>query len=207
MSTALVTSVVLALTPAATYDEQPVITDWPLRIAVSVLFVAGLTALALWGMRRGWRHRQERQADIPAPPTTPPDGTTFELAIPSHYLGAARLGDWLDRIAVHDLGVRSLATLHLGSAGIWIERVGARSIWLDRSALAGARIDRGVAGTVRQRDRVLILQWQFPGGVVELGVRADERADHAAGVGWCMASGLLASDDSAEGDTSMGDAR
>lgn len=193
---------VLVHVPAASYGEQPTITDWPLRIAVSVLFVGGLTALALWGMRRGWRNRQARQSDIPAPPTTPPDGTTFELAIPGRYLGAARLGDWLDRIAVHDLGIRSLATMHLGPSGIWVEREGARSIWLDRAALAGARIDRGVAGTVRQRDRVLILQWQMPGGVVEMGFRADEKAGHAASVGWCTASGLLAggSDDMSMGD-------
>ena len=51
---------VVAALGAADYSEQAEVTNWPARIGL-VAAMLGLIALALWGMRRGWMHRQQRQ--------------------------------------------------------------------------------------------------------------------------------------------------
>ena len=43
------------------------VTEWGTRILLT-LGVLLVIALAVWGMRHGWRARATRQADLPAPP-------------------------------------------------------------------------------------------------------------------------------------------
>ena len=157
----------------AAYVEQATVTNWPLRIALVVAMLA-VIGLALWGMRRGWVNRQARQADVPAPLESPTDPDVWVAEVQGVFIGTSRAGDWLDRIAVHDLGIRSRATVHAGSSGVWIEREAARSCWIPREAVLAVRLDRGVSATARSKESVIIIQWQLGGSLIETGFRADE---------------------------------
>jgi len=175
-----------ALVPLADYTEQAQVTDWPARL-VFVLLILALIALALWGMRRGWVHRAARQTDVPAPPDSAPRGAVLSDPVPGLFAGSGINGDWMDRIVVHDLGVRSRATLAYGPAGIQLERVGARSVFIPADAIVGVRADRGVAGTVKSKDGMIAISWRLGDRVLDTGFRADAAADHAA-----VLDGLLA---------------
>lgn len=170
--------VVVASLASADYSEQAEVTDWPTRIGLVAAMLA-LIALALWGMRRGWIHRQQRQSDVPAPAEAPPAGTGLCAPVDGLYAGTGVNGDWMDRIVVHDLGVRSRAAIAWGPAGIWFEREGARSLFIPAAAVVGVRADRGVAGTVRSKDGMVVVTWRLGDRVVDTGFRADAATDHA----------------------------
>jgi hypothetical protein len=178
MTLAVLTEVIVAAIPAADYAEQAEVTNWPARIGL-VAAMLGLIALALWGMRRGWTHRQQRQADLPAPADEPPTDAVLCAPVDGQFAGTGTNGDWMDRIAVHDLGVRSRATIAWGPDGIWLERQGARSVFIPAAAVVGVRTDRGVAGTVRSKDGMVVVTWRLGDRVVDTGFRADAAADHA----------------------------
>ena len=177
-----------ALAPfAADYSEQAQVTNWPARIALVVVVLA-IIALALWAMRRGWVHRQQRQADIPAPAEAPPADAVLGDPVPGLYAGSGVHGDWMDRIAVHDLGVRSRAALSWSEQGVWIDREGARSLWIPAASISAVRADRGVAGTVRSKDGMAVVTWALGDRVLDTGFRADAGADHAAVLDGLMAA-------------------
>ncbi len=165
------------LLQAADYTEQASVTDWPARVAL-ILLMIGLIALALWGMRRGWVHRQQRQADLPAPADLPPPGFTGGQQVSGLFAGTGVHGDWMDRIAVHDLGVRSRAEMSWDSTGIWISRQGARSLFIPAGAVLDVRSDRGVAGTVRAKDSMVVITWRLGDRDLDTGYRADASSDH-----------------------------
>lgn len=159
------------------YSEQAEVTQWPARLALVVVMIA-LIALALWGMRRGWRARQRRQSAIPAPAASPQDPGSLSEPVAGLYLGTSRHGDWMDRIAVHGLGVRSRATIALSASGLWLDREGAPGLWIPADDVASVRSDRGVANTVRSRDSVAVVTWRLGEVLVDTGFRADATDDH-----------------------------
>ena len=107
---------------AEEFTEQATVSDWPARLAL-VALVAGLIALALWGMRRGWQGRVARHSSMAEPSAYDAPASS---GVPGLYLGTSISGDWLDRVAVHELGVRSRASFHLVDGGVGIRRDGAR---------------------------------------------------------------------------------
>ena len=148
------------------------VTNWPLRlllVAATLLVIAGLLALMRWG----WKGRERRQIDVSRPLPVPPPGALFIIDVPGVYIGAARNGAWLDRIAVHGLGVRSRAALNVGEQGIWVERVHANSFFVPAAEINRIRIDRGVAGTVRSKDSVVVATFALGATLVDFGFRAD----------------------------------
>jgi hypothetical protein len=163
---------------SADYSEQAEVTNWPARAGFVAATIA-VIALALWAMRRGWIHRQQRQADVPAPAEAPPAGSRLGDPVEGLFAGTGTNGDWMDRIAVHDLGVRSRATIAWGPDGIWFDRQGARSVFIPASDIVGVRTDRGVAGTVRSKDGMVVVTWRLGDRVVDTGFRADATTDHA----------------------------
>lgn len=165
-----------ALAPCQDLTEQAQVTNWPLRLAlVGVMIV--LIVIALGAMRQGWRARQRRQADIP-PPQRPTHAEPPEGAVAGLYLGSSTAGDWMDRVAVHGLGVRSRAWLAWSPQGIEVFRQGAPSFEIPGSDVAGVRMDRGVATTVRSKDSVVVVTWQLGDRSVDTGFRADDSAGH-----------------------------
>lgn len=161
------------------FTEQAEVTNWPVRIGLVAITFA-LIALALWGMRKGWQHRAARQSDIPSPAGAPPANFVEVGSGAGLFIGTAVAGDWSNRIVVHDLGVRSRAHYAFGQAGVWIDRVGAQSLFIPRAAIAGIRVDRGTAGTVRAKDSVIVVSWQLGDRLLDTGFRADDSTDHVA---------------------------
>lgn len=176
--------------PVREYTEQATVGNWPVRILLIALIVA-LIALAVWGMRVGWRNRQRRQADIPAPLAAGESGyDVWQAQAPGVFIGTSRAGDWLDRIAVHDLGVRSRATCHVGEGGVWFEREGARGVFIPRVQIVGVRIDRGVAATVRSVDSVIVVTWNLGNTTIESGFRPDAASDQRTLLDRCVTLGF-----------------
>ena len=77
-------SVVVA---AEEYTEQASVTDWPARLAL-VALIAGLIALALWGMRRGWQGRVARHSSMAEPSAFDAPASSGVLGL---YLGRRSL--------------------------------------------------------------------------------------------------------------------
>ena len=168
---------------AEEFTEQATVSDLPARLAL-VALVVGLIAPALWGMRRGWQGRVARHSSMAEPSAFDAPASS---GVPGLYLGTSISGDWLDRVAVHELGVRSRASFHLVDGGVGIRRDGARSFLIPASAVRGVRTDRGVAGTVRGKDSVIVVTWMLADDVLDTGIRAYDGADHAA-----LLDGLMA---------------
>jgi hypothetical protein len=173
------------VTPAE-FVEQAQVTNWPVRILL-VLVLVGLIVLAGWGMRRGWQARGRRQAWIPEPQHGPVPSAAWSSPVPGLYLGTAMAGDWLDRVVVHGLGVRSRAELSWSESGVHVDREGAPDLVIPAADIVAVRTDRGVAGTVRGRDSVIVLTWRLGEAVIDTGFRADRSEDHAA-----LLDGLMA---------------
>ena len=164
---------------AEEFTEQATVTNWPVRLALVAVMVA-IIALVLLGLRRGWRSRQRRQADIPPPLGLDDARVSIEqgAGVSGLYVGTAMSGDWLDRVAVHGLGVRSRAEVHSTAQGLAIVREGAPSFFIPVADIVGVRVDRGVAGTVRAKDSVLVVTWRLGSVNVDTGFRADDGAGH-----------------------------
>jgi hypothetical protein len=164
----------------ATEPTSAPVTQWPLRILL-VLLVLGVIALVLFGMRSGWRRRARGQSDVPAP-LLPPEALADVAAGPASgvFLGSTRQGDWLDRIVVHDLGVRSRATAEVAPSGLALRREGARDVFIPSESLRGASLARGIAGKAYERDGVLVITWDLGGRLVDTGFRADVAEEQRA---------------------------
>jgi hypothetical protein len=95
------------------------------------------------------------------------------------FVGTATSGDWLDRIVVFDLGIRSQCVVSWSSSGIWFDRTGARGLFIPAGQVTSVRTDRGVAGTVRARDSVIIVTWRLGDSMLDTGFRAADSAGHS----------------------------
>ena len=71
--------------------------------------------------------------------------------------------------------------------GVWIERIGARSLFIPAAAIEGVRADRGVAGTVRGKDSMVVVTWRLGDRVLDTGFRADVSTEHATVLDGLMA--------------------
>ena len=156
--------------------------------AALVILVLGLIALSLWGMRRGWLNRARRQDHLDEPISEPPPGWDATGAVTGLFVGTATHGDWLDRIVVFDLGVRSQCSVSWSNSGIWFDRVGARGLFLPADEVVSVRTDRGVAGTVRARDSVIVVTWRLGDVTLDTGFRAGDSAGHASVLDGLMAT-------------------
>lgn len=173
------------LITAEGFTEQAEVTQWPQRLLLIGIMVV-LIGLTFAAMRRGWRRRQARQSHIPAPMSVPP--ATWRpsgAAVHGLFLGTALSGDWLDRVAVHGLGVRSRGSISWGPGGVFIEREGAPDIFVSQPH--AIRVDSGIAGTVRAKGSVVVISYRLGETLVESGFRADVGADHVAVLDGVMA--------------------
>ena len=130
-----------------------------------------------YGMLRGWRNRQSRQAELaplPAVPAGKPQG------IEGVYVATTTAGDWMDRIAVHELGVRSVADLAVSAAGLTFHRHGAADVFIPVDHLTGVRTDRGIAGKVTaEKSGLVVVTWNHDGRALDTGFRPRRKADTA----------------------------
>lgn len=161
------------LSLAAAEPVSAPVTQWPLRLLL-VLVVIAVIALVLVGMRRGWQRRARSQSDIGAPPAAPAALASVDIGpVPGVYLGSTTHGDWLDRVVVHDLGVRSRADVDSGPEGLLMRRQGAPAVFIPAGLMRGVGTARGIAGKAYERGGVLIVTWELDGRLVDTGFRAD----------------------------------
>lgn len=147
--------------------------DWLMPVALSL----GIIVIVIALIALGWRNRLARQRDIPAPPEAPaPLGSPLYQA-DGQYVVTTTSGDWLDRIAVHSLGVKSNATATVHDEGILLVRSGARDVFIRRADLLGVRLDRGMAGKFVEKDGLVVFTWELNGAPVDTGFRTRQASD------------------------------
>jgi hypothetical protein len=129
-----------------------------------------------FGMYRGWRNRQARQAGLAPLPELPVGDRT--RGIEGVYVATTTAGDWMDRIAVHELGVRSNGDLAVSAAGLIFHRQGATDVFIPVDHLTGVRTDRGIAGKVTaEASGLVVVTWSHDGKELDTGFRPRRKAD------------------------------
>ncbi len=132
-------------------------------------------AAAYFGMYRGWRNRQARQSELAPLPEVPADKTR---GVEGVYVATTSAGDWMDRIAVHELGVRSTADLAVIEAGLIFHRQGAADVFIPADHLTAVRTDRGIAGKVTaEKSGLVVVTWSHDGRELDTGFRPRRKAD------------------------------
>lgn len=159
-------------------QDSPETTQLGARLAFTAVMV-GVIAFACWLMWRGWVARGRRQADLPAP-AAPPPGLGVPLAGPidGRYLASTSAGDWLDRIVVHGLGSTSAGTLSVHPEGVLFALTGADDLFVSAAAVRGARLDRGIAGSVYEEGGIVVVTWELGGRLLDSGFRASAARHH-----------------------------
>ena len=139
-------------------------------------------------MLRGWKRRAEKQSDLIGELPTMPDLVGSAVMAPCRglYVGSTLAPNWLERVAVGDLGYRSKAVLNRYPEGILLERSGASPVWIPQESLIGVRTEQGLAGKVLPGGRtetsggLLVLRWRLPSGTeIDSGFRGDDRGVYA----------------------------
>jgi len=142
----------------------------------AMLLAVGLLYLL---MLKGWRSRQRRQGDLPAPPM-PPDipGEAVLPAAAGLFIGTTFQGDWLDRVAVHDLAHRAAGWLLVATDGVHVEREGLPDLYLPYDLITSVGLGDALAGKVIGRDGMLLLDWRLGARTLTSGFRADDHNLH-----------------------------
>lgn len=162
---------------AAGQHSAPV-THWTLRILLTLLILAVLSGL-YWLMWRGWKNRAARQADLPVPPSAAPEGSRFGEAVDGVYASTTTHGEWLDRIAVHGLGVRSNAQVRVGEAGVLFEREAAPDVFVPAEDVAGVHAAPGIAGKVTGGEGMVLVTWRLGDRVLDTGFHPRARSERS----------------------------
>lgn len=139
------------------------------------LGVVVLFCLAAW---LGWRNRKRRQKDVAVPEDVPAEllEAAPQAAAEGMVIGTVAGGEYLERIAVHELGLRTTGRIEVHARGVAVFRAGARNIFIPESVLNYARTDRGMVGKFVEKDGVIILGWTLGETAVDTGFRP-RRAD------------------------------
>lgn len=153
----------LGATPVAPAAPMKDYSDVWLPIVLGTLAVVAVL-LAL--MARGWRSRTRRQAGVPAPVPTPPEVLDREPAASAEgmWVGTVAGDDRMDRVAVHQLGIRSDSVLEVHAAGdrpgVLVLRPDLAPLFVPAAHLTAAGLSAGIVG-----------KFVEPGGLVAWGWR------------------------------------
>ena len=147
-------------------------------LTLGMLLLVGLLYLL---MLKGWRSRQRRQGDLPPPPA-PPEvrGQTLVGATAGLFVGTTFADDWLDRVAVHDLGHRAAGWLVVATDGVHVEREGLPDLYLPYDRIESVSTGDALAGKFIGQDGLLLLDWRLGGRLLTSAFRADDHAQHPA---------------------------
>ena len=146
---------------------------------LSLLLPLVLIGVALTLIAVGWRNRLRRQSDVEPLPEVPAELGAPLAAAEGQYVASTTAGDWLDRIAVHHLGIRTNATLSVHSEGVLFDRAGAGPVFIPAARLTGVRQESGMAGKFVEKDGLLVVSWMLGSHELDTGFRT-RRADDKA---------------------------
>jgi hypothetical protein len=125
----------------------------------------------------GWRNRLKRQSDVEQLPQVPAVPGEPTAVAEGQYVATTTAGDWLDRIAVHGLGIRTNATLEVYPHGVLFDRSGAPALYIPAASLTGVRLDSGMAGKFVEKDGLLVLAWVHGSHELDTGFRTRRAED------------------------------
>ena len=125
----------------------------------------------------GWRNRLRRQADVDPLPEIPAELGAAVAVADGQYVASTTAGDWLDRIAVHNLGIRTNAELSVHPQGVLFDRSGAGPIFIPAASLTGVRQESGMAGKFVEKDGLLVLSWMLGSRELDSGFRTRHADD------------------------------
>ncbi|WP_026554984.1 PH-like domain-containing protein [Arthrobacter sp. 35W] len=134
-----------------------------------------VVVFALIGL--GWRNRLKRQQTVAGLPEVPAGLGEPLLAVAGTYVATTSAGDWLDRIAVHALGIRTTATVEVHPAAVLIRRSGAPDLYIDAQSLTEVRLESGMAGKFVEKDGLVVLGWTLGETPVDTGFRTRAAAE------------------------------
>lgn len=146
---------------------------------LSLLFTLVLIGVALVLIWLGWRNRLRRQADVEPLPAVPAGLGEALAAADGQYVATTTAGDWLDRIAVHQLGLRTNAGLSVHPEGVLFDRSGAGPVFIPAGRLTGVRQESGMAGKFVEKDGLLVLSWMLGARELDTGFRTRRAEDKA----------------------------
>lgn len=146
---------------------------------IPTLVLAVLCALIFWAMWAGWKGRQKRQTQVGelAPVPSQYDDAPSTLAVPGVYISTTVMGDWLDRVVTHTLGVKAAGTFFVFDDALIIARDGAEDIWIPETDIIAVRTESGMNGKFVEKDGLVIVSWSFNGTPVDTGFRTQYAAD------------------------------
>jgi hypothetical protein len=151
-----------------------------IRALLTIACLAVL-ALAVWGLRVGWRHRAGRQSDLPPLPRRPAQpGAVLAQAETGLYVGTTYASSWQDRVVAQGLGARAAAALRVYPSGVAFDREGAELIFVPATAVVEARLAPGLAGKVVGAGGLFVVRWRLGEQVLDSGFRADDKAAYPA---------------------------
>jgi len=125
----------------------------------------------------GWRNRLRRQADVDPLPGIPAELGAALAVADGQYVASTTAGDWLDRIAVHNLGIRTNAELSVHPEGVLFDRSGAGPVFIPAASLTGVRQESGMAGKFVEKDGLLVLSWMLGSRELDSGFRTRHADD------------------------------
>ena len=176
-----------ALVPLADSGGQSApAAHWAARIVLALVVLAVLSGgyRLMW---RGWKNRAARQADLPVPMTTVPDEAVdaaaegaeagFSEPVEGVYASTTTANDWLDRIAVHGLGVRGNAWMRVGPSGVFFAREAAPDLFIPAADLVGAQLAPGIAGKVTGGEGAVLVTWRLGERTLDTGFHPRSRED------------------------------
>ncbi len=141
-------------------------------VIITFLVLLAIFALMWWG----WRGKLRRQAGVAELPAVPDGCGPAELSVRGQYVTTTSAGDWLDRIAVHGLGIRTNATLEVRSTGVLMLRQGAPDIFIAAAAVEEVATQAGMAGKFVEKDGLVVITWRLGDKLVDTGFRTVEAA-------------------------------
>jgi len=144
---------------------------------LSLVITLALIAAAFGLIWMGWRNRLKRQADVEQLPSVPEAPGEPHARAGGQYVASTTGGDWLDRIAVHGLGIRTNATLEAYPHGVIFDRSGASALYIPAESLTGVRLDSGMAGKFVEKDGLLVLSWVHGSYELDTGFRTRRAED------------------------------
>jgi hypothetical protein len=148
--------------------------------AVALVVLAVLLAWAL--MYLGWRARVRRQGGLPVPPPPPPglSERADRDGVEATYVSTTRAADWLDRVAVHGLGVRSSARVLVAPEGVLVTRGGAPDVFTPAADLSAARRETFRAGKAVPGSGLVVWDWSLGDTLVTTAVHVRHDAEREA---------------------------
>lgn len=162
--------------------EQQRVTHWPERLGWTALTLLAVVAVALL-MRRGWRRRAQRHADLPPLPAVPPahEPAVTLGPVEATYVSTTTSGDWLDRVVALGLGARSESLVAVSRAGVAVDRRGAETpLFLPAPAIRSVGWTSGMAGKFVGGEGILVVTWAHGDRLLDTGLHVRHATESTA---------------------------